>query len=445
MSTQRAAIPYRIDRLPASRYLSKISVVLLLAYLFEAIDNGAVGYFLPFFAKEFALNATQLGYVGAISNVGVMIGAISSGILADRLGRKKLIAFSMFFWGFSGLVLAWSPNIYVLLIGRILIGIGVGAEVPPVLALLNELLPSKLRSLYFSICLAFFPLGACIAGLLSFFLVPTIGWRGVAIVEAIPALAGLLVLKVVPESPSWLESKGRIDEADAIITKVEQETEKQTGKPLPEVKILEHVTSLSFVKQGTFKDLFKKEHIKSTLMVTIWWPTALAAIYGLMTWFSTLLIGKGFTVSKSIGYVSLMYAAGVIGIPFVRYAVEKIGRKWTAIMGGILTAIAAYFYGGAATVTTLFIFGILYNVFSNGSAMVNNLYTPELFPTYIRASGTGYASSVGRIGAIAGPIIIGYIMQAYGVPAVFYFAVAMFVTYTIAIALLGHETKGLVH
>lgn len=438
---ERLKIAWRIERLPSSKYLFGICAVLLLAYLFEAVDNGAVGYYMPYFAKEFHLNSAALGYVGAISNVGVMLGAIISGLLCDKIGRVKIIAFAMFFWGVSGLLLAYSPNLAVLLVARVMIGFGVGAEVPAILSILSELLPSKLRGLYFSMCLAFMPLGACVAGLLSYYFIPAIGWRGVAIMEAVPALVGILVLKFVPESPAWLETKGRYEEADAIMTKIEQGSEKSLGKPLPPVQIPANAGAVAAGQKRGFKELFKKENLKTTIMITIWWPCAMAAVYGLMTWFSQILVAKGFTVSKSIGYVSLMYLCGVIGVPFVRAAVDKLGRKKTAVIIGICTAVLAYFYGIAVSVPMLFTFGILYNIFSYATGMVNNLYTPELFPVGIRGTGTGYASSIGRVGAIVGPIVIGYLMQGYGVQSVFYFAIAMNLIWVIAIAILGTETK----
>lgn len=437
----QAEIPWRIERLPSSPYLLGVCTVLLLAYLFEAIDNGAIGYYLPYFAEEFHLQNASLGYVSSVGHLGVMIGAITSGILSDKFGRRNVIAGSMIWWGISGLLLAWSPNFTVLIISRVLIGIGVGAEVPAVLALLSELLPSKLRGRYFSICLAMLPLGACFAGLISYFFIPYIGWRGVAIVEAVPAFVSILVIKAVPESPIWLASKGYFKKADVIMTKIEQSTEKSTKKALPPVYIPENITIKVHTKSRV-RDLFSRKNLKTTIMVTIWWPAACAVVYGMMTWINALLIAKGFTMSKSIGYVSLMYLAGILGTPFVSYSVDRFGRKKTAITLGILSTIFVYFYGTVSVLPLIILFGALYNICYNATGMVNNLYTPELFPTHMRATGTGYSSSVGRIGSIASPIIMGYLMQGFGPDSVFYFAAGLCLTWVLAIAILGPETKG---
>ena len=438
----RVSVAWRLERIPQNSYLRFIGGVILLSYFVEAIDNGAVGYFMPLFAKEFSLDNKTLGLVGTVSNIGVMIGALFSGLFCDTLGRKKIIVASMFAWGVCGLFLANAWSLESLIAARILLGLGLGAQVPAVLTILSELLPSKLRGYYFTVCLAFLPLGAAAAGLLSYYLVPVIGWRGVAVIEAIPCLLALVIWKYVPESPFWLETKGRYEEADAIMNKIEQRVVEITGKPLPAVHVPNVTYQATTPEKAPLKELFSREHIKSTLLVTIWWPTALAALYGLMTWFSVLLVAKGFPIMKSIGYISLMYVSGILGIPFVRYSVEKFGRKATAMCLGALSALAAYLYGISTTLPLIFAFGILYNFFSTSAGMVNNMYTAELFPTRIRGTGTGYASFIGRIGAILGPLIIGFIMQGFGVQAVFYFAMLMYLIFVVAIGVLGHETKG---
>lgn len=438
----RISIPWRVERLPANRYSFTICTFILLSYFFEAVDNGAVGFFMPLFAKEFKLSSQMLGYVGTASNVGVMIGAIFSGLFCDRLGRKNVIIAAMLLWGVCGLLLANASTLNELLVARVLLGLGIGAQTPAVLSILSELLPAKLRGKYFTALVCFLPLGAATAGLITYYLVPLIGWRGVAVVEAVPALFALAVWKYVPESPFWLESRGRFAEADAVMDKIEKSVEQAIGGKLPPVQVPANASTSVKQEKVSFFELFNRKHIKTTLLCTIWWPTALAAFYGLMIWFNVLLVSKGFDVIKSIGYVTIMYGAGVLGLPFVRYSIETYGRKPTAIAMGVFAAFFSYFYGAAESLPFLILFGILYNVFSNATGMVNNLYTAEMFPTRIRGTGTGYASFTGRIGAIAGPIAIGYIMHAYGLMAVFYFAMSMYLTFSLAIFFLGEETKG---
>lgn len=443
--SNRVKIPWRIERLPSSSYLLMVGTVLILTYFFESIDNGAIGFFLPVYAKEFKLDNATLGFVGTISNIGYMFGALLAGLLSDIFGRKKVIIASMLFWGLCGLMLANAWTLNVLLVARVLLGFGLGAQVPVTITLLSETIPSKLRAKYITGIMALLPIGSAVAGLLSYYLMPIFGWRGVALVEAVPALASLLVLKLVPESAFWLESKGRYEEADRVMARIEKGVEKSIGRPLPPVEIpadQEKVTVKA--NKVPLRELFTKKYIKSTLMITIWWPAALTGVYGLITWFSALLVARGFTITKSIGYVTIMYFGGVLGIPVIRWMVEKIGRKWTVVIVGVITAMAAYLYGISTALPLIIATGLFYNVCSYATGMVNNLYTPELYPTRIRATAMGYANFVGRMGAVFGPIAIGFIMQGYGITTVFMFAGSMYLLYGIVVALLGKETKGIV-
>lgn len=442
--TNRVRIAWRQERLPSSRYLTGVCMILIFVYFFEAVDNGAIGYFLPYFSKEFNLDKTSLGFLGTMSNVGIMLGAIVSGMLSDKFGRKKVICFTMFFWGLSGILQAYSWSLNSLIVARLLMGFGLGAQIPATTILLVEIIPSRLRSVYIPTLLALLPLGSAGAGLVSYFLIPEIGWRGVSIVMALPCLTSLLVFKFVPESALWLESKGYLEKADAVITKIEQATERSVGHVLPPIQVPtdDDGKLASKEKISPLREIFSRKYIRSTIMITLWYPAVMAAVYGLTTWFSVLFVERGFTISKSIGYVSIMYVGGVLGMPLVRYWSERYGRKPTTIIFAVAGATTAYFYGITTVLPLIILFGILYNVACYAAGMIHNLYAPELYSTAIRGTGLGYAQFVGRMGAVLGPIAIGIIMQNYGVQAVFYFAASLYLFYGIVVLILGTETKG---
>ena len=151
---------------------------------------------------------------------------------------------------------------------------------------------------------------------------------------------------------------------------------------------------------------------------------------------------KGFSVIKSIGYVSLITLGGVPAYFLITYLVEEIGRKWTNVSMAILTAVTAYFYGISSTIVIVIITGLLFQFIQYGYAMVNTVYLPELYPTAIRGTGVGFASAMGRIGAMIGPLAIGYILKSYGSTAVFVFAAGVNILGGLIVAVLGTETKG---
>jgi len=440
-NNMRVKIGWRMERLPSSTPIMFLAILLIVSYFVESIDSGAIGYFLPIIAQEYKLSPAMMGYVGTMSTVGIVVGAIISGIFADMIGRKKIIIVSMFIWGVFGILLATSKSIEMFMIARIGIGVGLGAQIPTTTTMLAEIVPARLRAVYITTFMAMTPLGAMVAGGLSYFFIPVIGWRGVAVVEALFCLFAFVLVKYLPESALWLESKGRFDEADKIIADLEAKVEKVTGKPLPQVEVpLSQESSATKPVKAPLIELFGKEYIRSTIMVTLWWSAILASSMGLSTWFTTLLVAKGFPVMRSIGYVSIMLLGGLFATPIVQYLLKKFGRKWTTALMAALIAVAAYFYGISSSLTVILIFGFFYQMTLFGSAMTNNVYTPELFPTRIRGTAMGYAATVGRFGGLLGPIAIGYIMQGYGVNMVFYFAVGLNLFCAVVIGLLGVET-----
>jgi len=255
-----------------------------------------------------------------------------------------------------------------------------------------------------------------------------------------------MIWKFMPESVFWLESKGRYSEADSVMNHIEKSVEKNTGMTLPPVEapVMKGMgqTPAEVPTLSPIKELFSGPYIKTLIMVAIWWPAALAGLYGLSTWLNALLVAKGFTITKSIAYVSVITLGGVLPVFLMRYLVDKIGRKWAVVLMAIATAATAYIYGNANTITGIIITGLIYSFCLYGAGMVNQVYTPELFPTHLRGTGVGFANSVGRIGGIVGPLTAGFIMASYGFTAVFLFSTAVYLLYAIVVAFLGHETKG---
>ncbi|MHB1405141.1 MAG: MFS transporter [Desulfitobacteriaceae bacterium] len=443
VTDSRVKISHRIERLPSSKYQMLLAGLILLGWFVEAIDLGGISFLFPALAKEFKLDAATLGFVGSMSFVGMFLGSAISGGLSDKFGRKKMLIVSMIFWGISGVLLANSPSITWLIIFRFMLGVGLGAQSPVAISTVSEFVSSKSRGKYLTAYQIFLPLGIATAGLLTYLLLPKMGWRFVFIAEAVPSLWALVIWKYMPESPMWLESKGRMTEADGVMEYIEKKVEISTGHSLPPVQqpkavLVEQAT----VKGSSFWQIWSKPYLATTIMCSIWWFSALLGYYGLSTWLSALLVAKGFSVLKSIGYVSLITLGGVPAYFLITYLVERIGRKWTVVAMAILTAVTAYFYGISSTIVLVIITGLLFQFIQYGYAMANTVYLPELYPTAIRGTGVGFATAMGRIGAMIGPLAIGYILKSYGSTAVFVFAAGVNILGGLIVAVLGTETKG---
>ncbi|MDA8233763.1 MAG: MFS transporter [Clostridia bacterium] len=438
----RLSVSSRVERLPKSSYQTFLCWLLIIAWFVEAIDLGGIAYLMPVLAKAFNLDPKTLGYLGAISFAGMFVGSIISGNLSDRFGRKKILMASMAFWGIAGVLLSMAWSIESLFVFRFLLGLGLGAQVPIGITMLSELIPSKIRGKYLALYQAFLPVGITAAGLITYLVLPKFGWQGVFFVEALPALWLFVIWKYMPESPRWLESKSKFVEADKIIGDIEKKVQKSTGGDLPPVEVLTESDHDKGPRNKGFGELATKAFLPVVVMAAIWQGSTMLGFYGLNTWLSALLVAKGFSVIKSIGFVSLIALGGLPAYFLVSYLAEKIGRKWNAAFFMIMTGIGAYIWGSATSFVFVIILGLIFQFFYYGMAMANNVYLPELWPTHLRGTGVGFGLSCGRIGALIGPILLGFVMATYGPMAVFAVAAGILVLGGVAIIVLGPETKG---
>lgn len=435
------AIPQRIERLPMTTYQQKIAFIIILSVFFDAIDMGAMTFLLPALIKAFSLTPAMAGLLGSMSMVGMMVGSMTAGKLADKMGRKIILQWSMIIWGVSGIMLALSWNFTFLLIFRFLLGVGLGAEYPVANAMLPEFLPKSSRGRYMTVMEGLAPIGVISAGLIAFFVLPQVGWRWVFVAEAVPAAWLFLIRRNLPESPRWLESIGRSEEAHATLLKIEQEVSKHCAMPLPPVPETEFIE-----KQGTarFAELWSKDYFKRTLMLCILWPAALFGYWAINVWITTLLVGKGFAIIKSIEYVLWIMSAGIPGFLAATYLIDKIGRKPLVACALLGSGISAYFYGNATSLNTLISWGLLMQFCMWNLWPAVYAYTPELYPTRMRGTGTGLCMGIGRIGAILGPYVTGLIVaSSWGNSLVFVVGAAVFALAALAVLILAPETKGM--
>ena len=434
-------LPQRMERLPLTNYQRKIFLIIATAWLFDSMDLGMMTFLLAPISNTFSLTPGQTGLLGSASLAGMAFGAILAGILADRLGRKAVFQVSMILWGAAAIMcsVAWSYD--SLLIFRFILGFGMGAEFPIAQSMVSEIIPAAFRGKYIALLEGFWPLGFILAGVIAYLLVPVGGWRPVFLITGLPAIYVLVIRRKVPESPRWYESRGYIDEAEETIQYIEKQVEKSYGNPLPEPApcgIADEVAKGGF----SLWELFTKQYRTRTLMIWTLWFFALLGYYGITTWMGKLLVDKGFTITKSIEFVLLMSLWGVPGFFSAAYLIEKLGRKPAVAGYVVLSGVAAYFYGQAGSQNQVIVAGAFMQFFFFGMWSVIYAYTPELFPTRARATACGSASTLGRIGALLGPVIVPAIIVSHGMEAVFTLGAVAFVIAAVNVLILGPETKG---
>ncbi|MGY3446570.1 MULTISPECIES: MFS transporter [unclassified Bradyrhizobium] len=437
---QVADIAARLERLPLTSYQRWIFGIIATAWFFDSMDLAALTFVLGSIRQTFGLSTAEAGLLSSMSFLGMFMGAASAGLLADRFGRARVFQVSMIFWGLGSLFCGLSTTATALGASRLLLGFGMGMEFPVAQSMVSEIMPARNRGRYIAFLEGFWPLGFIASGLLTYFVLQAADWRWVFILQAIPAVFVLVVRRYVPESPRWLASHGYSERAEATVRDIETRVRDRLGShDLPPV-VRQPAAPASEVTG--LRTLFSGVYAKRTTMLWTLWFFALLGFYGLTTWLGALLQAKGFPITKSVFYTILISLAGIPGFLMSAWLVESWGRRATLVMNLLCGAIACHFYGSAADQTQLIIAGLCMQFFLFGMWSALYAYTPELYPTHVRATGTGFASAVGRIGSLIGPYVIGVILPAAGQGGVFALGAGAFVVAALAVLLLGEETRG---
>lgn len=433
-------ISQRLDRLPTTRTLWKVLFLTGIGWLFDAMDQGMVAGVMATIGKEWHLLPTQLGLIGSVGAIGMAIGAAVAGMAADKWGRRAIILFTLVMYGvFSG-ISGLATSFGMLLIFRFLTGLGLGGELPVASTLVSEFSPVKNRGRMVVLLESFWAWGWILASLVAVLLIPLYGWRVAFFVGAVPALYSAYLRKAVPESPRFLEQKGRLKEADDIVAKMEREA---GLAPLKDVD--RSISQEKTNKIGLF-ELWSQAYRRRTIVLWILWLGINFGYYGFVLWIPTLMVGKGFVLIKSLEFTLIMSLAQLPGYYSAAYLIEKIGRKAVLVIYLAGTAVAAYLFGQSASPTEILIFGSLLYFFSLGAWGGVYAYTPEMYPTRARASGSGWASAIGRLGMIAAPYAVGLIYQTFGKVTgytyVFGMLTGVFAIVALVVLVFGIETKG---
>ena len=442
----RPSAAARLERLPFSGYHRTIFIIIAAAFFFDSIDLGTMSFVLGSIKTEFKLSSAMAGLVASASFFGMVLGAAVAGLLADRFGRRPVFQWSMVLWGIASYLCSTAHSVDALIFYRVLLGIGMGMEFPIAQTLLSEFVPAASRGRLVALMDGFWPLGFITAGIVSYFVLPQFGWRTVFALLAIPAVFVLIVRRVVPESPRWLEHRGKPAEADAVLIGIEAKVMKANGlTSLPAPSMLAEPAPAS--KQGAFREIWSAAYRQRTIMVWLLWFFALLGFYGLTSWLGALMQQAGFAVTKSVLYTMLISLGGVPGFLCAAWLVERWGRKPTCIVSLVGGGVMAFLYGQTAlhadSVNLLICAGLLMQFFLFGMWAVLYTYTPELYGTGARATGSGFASAIGRVGSLIGPYAVGVVLPVFGQGGVFTLGALSFAVAALAVWLMGIETKGL--
>jgi MFS transporter, putative metabolite:H+ symporter len=427
----------RLDNLPFTPLHRRLLVIAGAGWAMDAMDVGLISFIMAALAKQWALEGGTVAWIGSVGFIGMAIGASLGGSAADRVGRRFIFAATLLIYGVATGAAALSWSVTSLLVFRFLIGFGLGAELPVASTLVSEFAPARIRGRIVVLLEAFWAVGWILAALIGTYVIPRSenGWRWAFALGALPALYSGVVRRTLPESVRFLESKGRTDEAEAIVRRFEA----AAGVPSPERPAA--VAAVAPAVRVGLGQLWRGALARRTLALWLVWFGINFAYYGAFIWIPTLLTERGFSLVRSFEYTLIITLAQLPGYAVSAYLIETWGRRPTlaAFLAG--SAGAALWFGAADSHAAILAAGCLLSFFNLGAWGAVYAATPEVYPTSVRATGAGWAAGFGRIASIIAPLCVPPLMVMGGTGAVFGVFAAFFGVAIVG-ALLLPEWRG---
>src|SRR6476660_216234 len=382
-----AQIVARLERIPVTRRLSWIRIIIGSATFFDAYTVLVIAFAMPQLVTEWGLSPTQVGLILSAGYVGQIFGALGFGQLAEKIGRPPtlLITILLFVSMDIACLFAWSAASMMLF--RFLQGVGTGGEVPVASAYINEFIGAEKRGRFFLLYEVIFPIGLMFAGMAGYFLVPIYGWQAMFIVGLIPSVLTIPLRWFMPESPRWLASKGRVAEANAVVKLLEDSATKR-GVVLRDPMV--RPVDSKATARSDWRELFKGIYLKRTLMIWGLWVCVYMINNGLVTWLPTLYKQVfHLPLQTSLAYGWITSSVGVIASIACALLIDKVGRKrWysVAFLLAIVPLVALALLGATSAIQVLVGATIAYAILQT-VAFSLYLYSAELYPTRLRAIG----------------------------------------------------------
>lgn len=441
-----ANIGARLDRLPNSSWHVKMWLVTAFALL-VCWSNGIGGAVQNILLNELHWlepGTKLLAMWGITYTAGQLFGALIGGPIGDKIGRKKSILLYEVVHIIAMVGGAASPNIYALYIFRLLQGFGLGALLVVLFAGFTEYVPGKNRGVWSSrnsfIGNWAHPLCNGIALLIvSTGISYNMNWRVQYMIPSIlSVIASIVIANKFPESPRWLEAQGRVEEADAIMTKIEKEIEASTNTALPPV-----VDTPKVVKQLPYSVLFKGKLLRRTIVGSLVLIGMNTIQYTLMNWMPSLLRSLGYDTSQS----QFMTMFGLFGAPFGIFLaslyMDKISRKVTGVLLLLGMAIMGIITGRQTTMTALIVSTFILNtIIYMYVCYASAVYVPEMWPTSAKLSGSGFCNAMGRVSNIFFPFLVTSVAASMGSNGVFILITIVAIVIAVGLFFFGVETRG---
>ncbi|MGO4304991.1 MFS transporter [Cupriavidus sp. RAF12] len=386
-----------IDRQPLSAFQVTIVVLCFLIVAIDGFDTAAIGFIAPAIRADWQLSPAHLAPLFGAGLAGLMAGAFLFGPLADRYGRKRILIFSVLFFGVASLASAWSGELWELIALRFLTGLGLGGAMPNTITLTSEFCPEKRRSFLVTTMFCGFTLGSALGGLASAGLIEAYGWRSVLVVGGVlPLVLAVALVRLLPESVRYLVMTG--------------------AEPARVVATLQRIAPTADLRGATFtvserpvgspaRHLFKPELLRGTLLFWLTFFMSLLVIYLLSSWLPTFLRSTGMSLRTAALVTTMFQVGGTVGAIALGWLMDRFNPRFVlagsyALAGVFIAAIGNLADAPVAAGVAVFLAGFCIS----GSQVGANALSAGFYPTDCRATGVSWANGVGRMGSVVGSV-----------------------------------------
>jgi MFS transporter, putative metabolite:H+ symporter len=422
----------RLDRLPISSFHKRIFFLIGAGMFFDGYDLYVGTNVLGSVVQSKFATLEQVPQFISLTFLGLTIGSFVTGFIGDRYGRRFTYQFNLMIFGLASLAAAFAPDMMILNMLRFVMGLGLGAEIVVGYSTMTEFVPPQTRGRWLAFMSFIVVFGLPATALLGYLIIPNYGWRPMFVICGLGSLVVWYLRKSLPESPRWLETQGRTEEAEALMQAIEKEA--ATAGPLPPPKPATPVPAF------TLASLVSPALLPSMVVGSVVLIVINTLIFGFVQWLPTFFVQQGLSITKSFGYTLVIITGSPIGCAIGAFSCDYFGRKPSLIGAAIATIMLGAIYpfmhepSALLSVGFLLIVAIYIQV-----AILFGVYTPELFPTEVRLRANGICNTIGRAATIVSPFVVLALFRNYGVTGVLALMIGLLIINIVVIAVWGIE------
>jgi len=411
----------RLDALPFTPEHRRLLLGSGVGWAPDAMDVGLVSFILAQLAVTWSATPGELSWIASAGFIVMALGASLGGLLADRIGRRSVFALTLLVYGVATGISALAWSVGSLLVFRFVVGLGLGAELPVASTLVSEFAPPYIRGRIIVLLEAFWAVGWTIAAVIGYLVVPSgdNGWRWAFALGAVPALYATVVRLGLPESVRFLEARGRHDEAERTVRRFERSAVRVKPAATPAAEALPPPPAPAPPVSARVGALWSAGLRRRTAALWLVWFCVNFSYYGAFIWLPTLLVADGFSLVRSFGFTLVITVAQLPGYAMAAVLVESWGRRRTLAAFLVGSAAAAAIFASASSESMVLVGGCLLSFFNLGAWGALYAVTPEIYPTALRATGSGWAAGAGRIASVLAPLAVPQIRDWGGTGLVF--------------------------